>query len=107
MREIQQWPKSIPRRIVANRLFVHTSIFPALTLLLHGAERLLGVGTTKVGPPRFNAASFARPNTIQRNALNSKLLAKKPKQQRTELQIKYLTVRQLKNHGVEWRELDR
>ena len=33
MREIQQWPKSIPRRIVANRLFVHISIFPALTLL--------------------------------------------------------------------------
>ena len=34
MREIQQWPKSIPRRIVANRLFVHISIFPALTFIL-------------------------------------------------------------------------
>ena len=70
--------------------------------LLRGAERLLGVGTTKAGPPRFNAASFARPNTSQRNVFNSKLLVKKPKEQRTELQTKCFTVRQLKNHGVEW-----
>ena len=40
MHEIQQWPKSIPRHIVANCLFLHISIFFALTLLVRESGEL-------------------------------------------------------------------